>query len=390
MFQRNISIRLTSASAESILSTIVQRGIAVRKVIWINELTVEAIVSANDLTEIERVASNRGDDLKIVGQSGGSWFLDALKKRPVFLFGVLFFLILTICIPNIVLFVSVEGNDRVSDYEVLQAAADNGVYFGANRRKIRSEALKNDLLEQIPQLQWAGINTHGCVAVITVKEKENVNESEIDLSFCNIVARCNGVIRQMAVQSGTPVCSVGQAVEKGQLLVSGYTDCGLKVQTTAAKAEIYADTVRSLESITLSESTQRTRESGRSVRYSLILGKKLIKFYNSSSISHSSCVTILDKKILTLPGGFSLPVSLLAEEITHYETEPRSKTDALDFTWLYDESEHYLQNEILVGSIVSADYKHKFSTDSFLLQGNFVCFEMIGKVSDKEILTKDE
>ena len=43
---------------------------------------------------------------------------------------------------------------------------------------IRSEKVKNSLLQRIPQLQWAGINTDGCVAVISVREKTAIKNSE--------------------------------------------------------------------------------------------------------------------------------------------------------------------------------------------------------------------
>ena len=79
--------------------------------------------------------------------------------------------------------------------------------------------MKNALLQQIPTLQWAGINTDGCVATISVREKTVQMQQDVRYPVISIVAVRDGYITQMTVTAGSAGCKVGQSVEKGQVLI---------------------------------------------------------------------------------------------------------------------------------------------------------------------------
>jgi hypothetical protein len=227
------------------------------------------------------------------------------------------------------------------------------------------------------------------VAVISVREKP-VAQTRPDEGFSSIVASCDGIVRRLTVYKGTAVCTVGQAVEKGQLLVSGYTDCGLKILATGAQAEVFADTNRTLTAITPAQIRFRREIESQYTRYSLQIGKKLIKLYNSSRISLASCDTICKRDFLTLPGGFALPVAWITEQVTCYKTEDRMKEDPSEFAWLHTAADAYLQERLMVGRITDSSVCVLPDTHAYALEIHYSCYEMIGKVSNKEILKQDE
>lgn len=386
---RKLRIRIVSANISQTLSAIAQQGIELNRVHWMDELTVSAFVSARRIRQLKAHLESRGETLQILGAHGAMWRIWGLKGRPVLLAGMGMFLLLSIWLPMKVLFIQVEGNHQVSDRQILQCAQQYGVFFGANRRQLRSEVLKNGLLEQIPQLQWAGVNTKGCVAVISVREKP-IPQTEPNESFSNIVASCDGIIRSLTVTKGTPVCTVGQAVEKGQLLVSGYTDCGLKLLATGAQAEVFADTNRSFQAMTPTQYSSRREVQSEKTQFSLQIGKKLIKFYNSSRISLAGCDTICKRDFLTLPGGFTLPVAWITERVTSYQTEDRSIEDPTELSWLRAAADAYLTDQLLVGRIMESAATDRLDADAYALDLRYSCYEMIGKVSNKEIIKQDE
>ena len=149
-------------------------------------------------------------------------------------------------VPGRVFFIEIEGNQQIPDRLILEVVQENGIQFGAVRRDIRSEKIKNILLEKIPQLQWVGVNTNGCVAVISVRERQFENDSQ-EYSFGSIVASRDAIIQQITVLRGTQLCKVGQAVKAGEILVSAYKDYGISVKMTGAKAEIYGQTEHNLD-----------------------------------------------------------------------------------------------------------------------------------------------
>jgi sporulation protein YqfD len=150
--------------------------------------------------------------------------------------------LLTIFLPTRVLFIHVEGNSTVEERRILEAAQECGIRFGASRRQVRSEKMKNRLLEKVPELKWAGVNTSGCTAVISVREQPVQEQRTGYTGISSIVAACDGRITSCTVTKGNGLCAPGQVVQKGQLLISGYLDCGICIRVTGAEGEIFAET----------------------------------------------------------------------------------------------------------------------------------------------------
>ena len=95
-----------------------------------------------------------------------------------------------------------------------------------------------------------GVNTSGCVATVSVRERTDPEVTEQDSAVSNIVASRDGFIVSATVTRGNFLCRVGQSVKAGQVLISGYTDCGICIQATRAEGEIYAQTSRDFAAVT--------------------------------------------------------------------------------------------------------------------------------------------
>ena len=92
-----------------------------------------------------------------------------------------------------------EGNQNVPENLILELASQCGLSFGTERRQVRSEQVKNALLGAVPELEWVGINTAGCVATISVRERqkgENIGQAG---GVSSIVASCDGMITGIVV-----------------------------------------------------------------------------------------------------------------------------------------------------------------------------------------------
>ncbi len=339
----------------------------------IGPLVMRFSISRRDWNRLCVLLERRGDQIKLLKRSGLYWTLLSLRKRPVLVVGIWLMLIFTIWLPSRVLFVQVQGNIAVDTRQILQAAAECGINFGASRRGIRSEKMKNALLEAIPELSWAGVNTYGCTAVISVREGAKENSVSPEHAVSSIVALRDGVIREITVLRGNGVCKVGQAVKAGQVLISGYTDCGIAMQATNAKGEVYAQTNRAITAVSPSVISVRGVKQEQIKKYSVIIGKKRINFSNNSGISGGSCAKIYEQRYLTLPGGFVLPVSIVVETWTRYDL-----TEALLEFDLALASREYLMKAMCAGKILNATEHIEQQDDLLILYGNYSCHEMIG------------
>ena len=339
---------------------------------------------------LERIVAKSGGELTVIRRIGAYWSLFAFIKRPVLVATILFFVFLTCFLPTKVLFIEVVGNTSVSK-EIIQSAAErNGLCFGADRRSLRSEELKNNILQDIEWLQWVGINTYGCTAVITVKEKEVTEQEEEPVGVRSIVAAQNGIIRQMTVLKGNPLCRVGEAVEEGQVLVSGYTDCVLYAKAEAADAEIYGDTIRYLKAVSPLNTEVRREIKGKATSFGLLFGKKLINLWKDSRISDPSCVKMYQEYPLTLPGGFQLPVSLVVCTGTIYDFSEKEKSTEELMDHMALRAATYLEGQMLAGSIQDSKTQIRYQDGLLYFSGEYACMEIIGKIRYEEILTTNE
>lgn len=382
-------IEIIGASLPSTLSRLNNAGVSLWDIQQIDQLTVRVAVYRHQYKLIKCVIDAGGDAMFIKKSKGLYWDISTLKRRPVLIVGMAILLLIALYMPSRVLFFRVEGNAEIPDNLILEKAELCGIKFGSSRRAVRSERVKNALLEVMPDLEWAGVNTYGCVAVISVKERSNPQFTEKDFAVASIVARCDGIITKITTIRGNPICVVGQAVKKGQILISGYTDCGLSVKAERAEGEVFAETRREITTISPMKFSKREAQTKIKRRYSLVFGKNIINFYKDSGISDSSCVKMYKEKFVVLPGGFSLPIKLITEEQIYSATSSKVDTNKDKYLWLNNYSTDYLIEQMLSGEIIKQTITGLCQEEIYIAKSNYACNEMIGQVRNEEILHND-
>ena len=377
-------VMITCADCAALLNKVCG-SIPLRDIRYVDPFTIQVRCSDEQLHLLASAAEKVGAEVTLLKGNSLTNAARQLLRRPVLLLMTAVMLFFSIFLPTRILFVRVEGNSRIPAKKILESAENCGIVFGAKRSLVRSEQVKNRLLEQIPQLQWVGINTAGCTAGIYVREKTDPEEQpDQQQSVSSIVAAKDGIVLRFSVTSGTALCRVGQAVRAGQILISGYTDNGLTVSASRANGEVQAMTSRSLQVVTPSPTNIRGDECEKRHYYSIRLGKNLIKLQKDSGISDDSCAKIYEEEYACLPGGFQLPVSLVRTTVISYETQKSTQLCASDTVWLTSYAEKYLRSQMIGGEILSSENSVEHMTDSICLQSEYICKEIIGRTRYEE------
>ncbi len=378
-----LCIRITSADPGKILDTLNASGIILMDVAAEDALTIQCRIRRCDWQCVRILCDKQGCTLKLIEKKGIYWRKDQLLKRPILLVCVILFILFVGFLPTRVLFFEVNGNTALPDRMILEAAERCGIRFGASRSAIRSEKMKNALLGELPELQWAGINTFGCRAVISVKEQQQTVVPNEFPSVTSIIAARDGVITSCTATRGNAVCTVGQSVKKNQLLISPYADCGLSIKVVPAQGEVFAQTSRKLQIVFPSMHTDVQQEGKCTKRYSLIFGKKRINLHNGSGISDVTCDRMYSEYYLTLPGEFRLPVSLAAETIISRTGSPVEISKSAAEQVLASFSRDYVLHQMIAGTILSE--LHSLAKDGavWVLDSSFICSEMIGRIVEE-------
>ena len=384
-------VDVTSASPNDCINAINEMGIALKDISFKSDVSFDAWITQRNLKYILRNAAKQGAEIHIKEKKGIYWNVIRLFKRPVLLAGIAIVFALFLLLPTRVLFVRVDGNQSIPSRLIVERASDCGIGFWASRRDVRSEKMKNALLGVIPQLEWAGVNTSGCIAVISVKERTDVSlETNDNRHISSIIAMRDGIIQKITAYKGTLLCKVGQAVKKGQVLISGYEDCGICIRGGPSEGEITAQTLRHLQAVTPADYTLR-KDLSRTVRnYSIKIGKNLIKLYKDSGISHTGCVKMYSERYVTLPGGFQLPLAMIVETVSYYDLSGETIQNSQLYDTLEAAAESYLLDKAVAGQILQS--QTRFSEDNGLLRlyGDYICSEMIGQVRYEGIVQTDE
>lgn len=384
-----VTMEIVGADTASTLTRLQESNVTVYDISRTDDLTLQFRISRQQLKVVKQIVRKRGDRFRIIGRQGVYWTGKKLLKRPMLICGLLFLITMALFLPTRIFFVRVEGNASVPGRLILEQAEKCGISFGASRREVRSEKMKNALLEAMPQLQWAGVNTSGCVATITVRERETVQMQVQASGVSSLVAARDGVILSCTATRGNLLCKPGQAVKAGETLISGYTDCGLSIRAVKAEGEIFAVTQRDLFVCAPMDYRGRGEKTAEIKKYSLLIGKKRINFYKDSGNFDDTCVKMYTEEYMMLPGGFLLPIALITEVWTYYEPAEEVSAQNTAQQQVSDFASDYLHGQMIAGQIVTKQENITPTEDVCILEGSYTCKEMIGRVQNEEIIAPD-
>ena len=385
-----VEAELVSADPAAALTYYSAQGLRLQDPELTAPLTLTMTMAPHTWRRLEPMAQARGDRCRCIRRYGLMVSLARSRRRLPFWVAAAAMLLAVLYAPSRVWFVEGEGNETVPARKILLAAEECGVKFWAKSGEIRSEQVKNQILNLVPELQWAGVNFSGGLAVISVRERlpeEPVRERS---SITNVVAARDGVIVSMSVLGGQSLCQVGQAVRAGELLVTGCVDLETHTQFTHADAEIYAMTQRTLTAVYPQTITRKAYTGQVIRRYSLVVGRKRINLSGNSGISDASCDKMTERKALTLPGGFSLPVTLVVETYRPYEAVQTQVPQAQAQAALCEYAQRSVLGDMIAGKILGQEPAFREASGLFWMDMTCACQEMIARQRPAELFEGED
>lgn len=170
--------------------------------------------------------------------------LSRYKNRGGIVFGALF---CVFCVWLSTRFVwDIEVEDKENEETILQILDDAGLKTGAYIPDIDEDIIEIKALLNTDEFSYISVTLDGTVAYVQTEKRITGVIPDDSTAPSNLVARCDGTVIRVEVHSGDAVCHVGQTVEKGELLISGFDETahsGTKV--VRAKGAVYANVERS-------------------------------------------------------------------------------------------------------------------------------------------------
>jgi len=376
-----VRLRIECAFPERVVNLCAARNLSFWDLSWESDTAFTCRMRRKDYRALRRLAERAEATVTVLHRSGAPYFLRRLLGRPALAAGAVAVGTWLVLGSFFIWDFQVEGNEAVPTERILRALEHQGVRLGSFGLALDGEDLRNRVLLEIPELVWLTVNVSGCRASVQVRERVKVPEAVDRSPPSNLIARQAGLVLEVHSFSGVKCVVPGVSVEKGQLLLAGVEDTGtFGARTTAGLGEVTARTWHTLTT-RVPLQAQRKVYTKEKQGFSLILGKKRIKFFGNSSIEGAGYDKITTRKQLSFL-GIPLPVTLEKETWRFYRKETVSLPAAACGEEAAAVLEQRLQTEVApYGTVrsVRTDLRTVGSTLEVTLRAE--CEESIGELT---------
>lgn len=306
-----LKVRLSGNQAERFMNLCSYREINLWDVKLVEE-SYEMKVALRDFWKIKPIIRKTGTKVKVVERYGFPFFWKKYKTRYFLIAGALgaacFLLFMTTYIWRI----EINGNVSCSDEEIKSYLKSIAVFEGQSKKRISCNFVADQLREQFEEMIWVSVSIDGVDVIVEIKENTDFISEEKGEGPSNLIANREGIITSIITSHGVPKVKVGDAVEKGDVLVSGIVEVrndAMEVvgyQYCEAEAEIYAQTelfyIDSIESV-----CQILKETGKTSYQFWVEGEEVIRVLGNPEYTYKYYKTLTEQENLKLLNVFPIP-----------------------------------------------------------------------------------
>lgn len=217
-----VKLNISGEYAEILINKATKNGIILWDLYYF-ENSISGYISIKDFKYLYLIRKKARAKVKIIKKIGLSFIIYRYRKRVGFLTGAALFFVLLQFLSLFVWNVQVVGNTTVKSQEILDDCRKTGIYEGVKKSKINPKNTADRILLLNGKLAWCSVNIEGCVVTVNVTETKNIND-ENEKVPSNLIAKEDGIIKKIDVKSGNTAVKVGDAVAKGDVLVSGIVE----------------------------------------------------------------------------------------------------------------------------------------------------------------------
>ncbi len=310
------TVRLTCEKSRfpSLAENMAREGISYRS---LAEKDGEVFFSVSELEYKKLKKTGELDGVSMLFRRGLPNFLHRYRRRYGLIVGVLIFVILTKMSTSYVWDITVEGNESVSDSEVISTLEKLGFSVGSHIPDIDFYNICHQFILENESVAWISVNMEGTAARVKLIERSPKGESGNNGTPSNIVANIDGIIVRTETVNGEVCVKAGDPVKEGQLLISGVVEVGQGENTgkfilTRSEGRVFALTNRVLNvEIPLNGVKSEIKERILAKKTLIFFGKS-IKLQENSSILDKECDIIKESRRVVLfeklSGGWQIPL----------------------------------------------------------------------------------
>ncbi len=348
---------LSGVQPEALLNACALEGLAFGELEIVDAYTLRLTLPEGEKARFEALAPRCRCEVRLLSAEGGSRDRRLLRRRlPLLLIALA--VLLTLLLSSFFIWeIELVGGEGLSRGELLRALEESGVAPGTFVPALDADAVRGRMLARVPELAWMTVNVRGSRARVVLLPRSEKPEIYRESDAADIVAARTGIVTRVSVLAGKALVRPGQAVLRGETLVSGTLDSLTNApRAVRARAEVLAETWYEITAVSPAQ-TRKTEGSGRKiVRWALCFGKTRVNFYGKGGKALDGYDRIIRVVTPGVEGLFSLPLRLVREELCPYDSAPGGAPPAEELQRrLYDALAAQVDGEILSAAFSVSD-----------------------------------
>ena len=381
--------RLSSSAvyAASLTEMCLCYGISYTDFRWEENGGISFLCGALAAGKLAHLCVERGIEIKVLGAQGLPVLLRRCFRRTGLILGALLSVILILLSGRVVWDIRIDGNESMTDSQVLEELSECGLKIGSYIPKLQTGELENRVLLRSDRISWIAIVLDGTVAEVQVVEHREEPPMENMSHPANLIAAADGQIELLQLYRGAPVVKVGQAVKKGELLVSGlYETSAGGYRYTRAAGSVLARTEHILEVEIPLSCTEKVYQDAKYTEGVLnFFGFSIKIFKNSRNLTEEYDIIKVEKSF-SLPGFSDLPLSLELTRCLPFEEHEVERTPEVALELAYVELDRRLallsrDTQLLKKRVVTT-----LTDTALILRCEVLCVEDIAMSAEFEIV----
>ncbi len=388
----SVTARVVGAQPEEFLNLCARDGLLLWRMDRLDPFTLAVQVTGREYPRMCRLAAACQCEVQASQARGLPFFLRGFRRRYALLAGLVLCLVLGAVGGQVILTVEVSGNETIPNEVILGQLRLCGVGTGTWGPSVPIRAVENRVMRAMDDLAFFSLNLKGTKAEVIVRERDPIPKVKEETVPTNIVATADGVITHLEPWRGDAQYVVGDAVRRGDILISGRIrlDPPPNVEAELGTALVHADgkvLARTQRTMTAEiDLTARGKAyTGQEItRRSLsVLGYRM-NFYQNSGISYEKYDIISRLKSWTPAAGKTLPVIWGKETYREY-TDAVVRLDAA-------RAEALLRRKLLEGleacvgegEILQTDFSTEQTGETLRVTLQAQCDEQIGRLEEMD------
>ncbi len=216
-----VMIQVEGTGLERFMNKALREGLEIWGVSRTGRNSISAYVSVESFYALHKLNRGLHCRIRILEKHGLPIALSRLRYRKIMAFGWIAVLAALLIASRFIWFLRIEGCDQVREEEIVATLAEMGVRPGIPRGDITTGGLGRAVMATDSRIAWAGAELYGVVLQVSIREAGDTPKVLEHGAPGSLYAAKDGVIRRITPLSGKALFNAGDAVLKGQMLITG-------------------------------------------------------------------------------------------------------------------------------------------------------------------------